>query len=130
MRELFGHARELIPDLGQLPLGNPRMKLNANTAGNCSTSRTPSANAAHTNSAAGCSRCASGRAPGLRIPAEARIVSIALTGAVSDARGVLHLTPDCMTLDELEGCINGLQAELDVLRAEPRRSFDSDTGHA
>jgi hypothetical protein len=57
-------------------------------------------------------------------------VSITLTGAASDAHGVLHLTPDCMTLDELESCINGLQDELDVLRAEARRVFTSSTGHA
>jgi hypothetical protein len=57
-------------------------------------------------------------------------VSIVLTGTVPDPRGVPRLTPDCMTLDELEGCINALQDELDVLRAEARRSFDSSTGHA
>jgi hypothetical protein len=39
-------------------------------------------------------------------------VSIALTGAVRDARGDLHVTGDCMTLDKLESCINTLQAEL------------------
>ena len=57
-------------------------------------------------------------------------VSITLTDAAPDAHGVLHLTPDCMTLDELESCINGLQDELDVLRAEARRVFTSSTGHA
>ena len=57
-------------------------------------------------------------------------VSIALSGAVPDARGVLHMTPDCMTLDELESCINGLQDELDVLRAEARRTFTSTTVYA
>src|SRR3954454_18397864 len=57
-------------------------------------------------------------------------VSIVLTGAVPDAKGILHLTPDCMTLDELESCINGLQDELDVPRAEARRAFASGTGHA
>ena len=57
-------------------------------------------------------------------------VSIALTGATPDARGVLHVTPDCLTLDELEGWINGLQDELDVLRAEARRVFTSSTGYA
>ena len=40
-------------------------------------------------------------------------VSIALTGGRPDERGVLHLTPDCITLDELEGRINQLQHELD-----------------
>jgi hypothetical protein len=57
-------------------------------------------------------------------------VSITLTGAVPDAQGVLHLTPDCMTLDAVENCINGLQDELDVLRAEARQVFTSKTGHA
>jgi hypothetical protein len=57
-------------------------------------------------------------------------VSITLTGATPDVHGVLHLTPGCMTLDALESCINGLQDELDVLRAEARRVFTSHTGHA
>jgi hypothetical protein len=35
-----------------------------------------------------------------------------------------------MTLDEFEGCINALQDELDVIRAEARRAFASSTGHA
>ena len=57
-------------------------------------------------------------------------VSIVLTGAVPDERGLLHVIPDCMSLDELEGCINQLQDELDVLRAEAWRTFVSSTGHA
>jgi len=57
-------------------------------------------------------------------------VSIVLTGAVADAKGILHVTPDCMTLDELESCINGLQDELDVPGAEARRTFDASTGYA
>ena len=57
-------------------------------------------------------------------------VSITLAGAAPDAHGVLRLTPDCMTLDALESCINGLQDQLDVLRAEARRIFTSKTGHA
>ena len=57
-------------------------------------------------------------------------VSIVLTGAVADAKGILHVTPDCMTLDELESCINALQDELDVLRAVARGVFDSTAGHA
>ena len=58
------------------------------------------------------------------------LLSIALTGAVPDLRGVLHVTRQCMSLDELEGCINALQDELDVIRAEARRAFASSTGHA
>ncbi len=50
-------------------------------------------------------------------------VSICLAGAVPDDRGVLHLSPHCMRLDDLEGCINALQDELDLLRVEARRAF-------
>jgi hypothetical protein len=57
-------------------------------------------------------------------------LSIALSGAAPDHRGVLHVTRECMTLDDLEGCINALQDELDVIRAEARRAFASSTGHA
>jgi hypothetical protein len=47
-----------------------------------------------------------------------------------DADGVLRLSPQCMTLDELEGAINALQDELDVLRADARRAFTVSAGHA
>ena len=57
-------------------------------------------------------------------------VSIALTGAVPDDQGVLHVTPNCMSLDELEGCINALQDELDVIRVQARRVFATTMGHA
>lgn len=57
-------------------------------------------------------------------------ISIALAGTVPDERGILHMTPECMSIDELEGCINGLQDELDVLRAEARRVFTTTTGYA
>ncbi len=58
-------------------------------------------------------------------------VSICLAGAVPDARGVLHLSPDCMRLDDLEGCINTLQDELDLLRVKARRAFAQvGAGHA
>jgi hypothetical protein len=57
-------------------------------------------------------------------------VSIALTGAAPDHRGVLHITPNCMSLDELEGYINALQDELDVIRGEARRIFVATVGHA
>jgi hypothetical protein len=56
--------------------------------------------------------------------------SVALTGAAADAEGVLHLTPDCLTLDQLEGAINGLQDELEILRADARRVFVATAGHA
>ncbi len=42
-----------------------------------------------------------------------------------------HMTPDCMTLDALEGYINTLQDELDLLRVEARRAFSgANAGHA
>ena len=61
------------------------------------------------------------------LPARASIV---VTGVVPDRRGFLHVTPGCMTLDELEAYINVLQDELDIVRAEARRTFVSSTGHA
>ena len=57
-------------------------------------------------------------------------VSVVLSTAAPDADGVLRLTPQCMTLDELEGAINALQDELDVLRADARRAFTMSAGHA
>ena len=57
-------------------------------------------------------------------------VSIVVSGATRDHLGVLRVTPECMTLDELEGHLDALQDELDVLRAEARRSFAGGTGHA
>src|SRR4051794_35895210 len=57
-------------------------------------------------------------------------VAIILPGSFPDERGNVRLTPDCMTLDELESAINGLQDELDVLRADARRVFDLTAGHA
>src|SRR3954451_3265342 len=55
-------------------------------------------------------------------------VSVVLANATPDADGVLRLTPQCMTLDELEGAINALQDELDVLRADARRAFTMSGG--
>ena len=57
-------------------------------------------------------------------------VSVVLSSAARDADGVLRLSPQCMTLDELEGAINALQDELDVLRADARRAFTVSAGHA
>ena len=56
-------------------------------------------------------------------------ISVVLSTA-PDADGVLRLSPQCMTLDELEGAINALQDELDVLRADARRAFTVSAGHA
>jgi hypothetical protein len=58
-------------------------------------------------------------------------VSICLAGATHDDRGVLHLSPDCMRLDDLEGCINALRDELDLLRVRAREAFSQvSSGHA
>ena len=57
-------------------------------------------------------------------------VSVVLSAVAPDANGVLRLTPQCMTLDELEGAINALQDDLDVMRADARRAFTVSAGHA
>ncbi len=57
-------------------------------------------------------------------------VSVVLQGAQPDERGVIHVTPDCMSLDVLEGCINALQDELDLLRAKARQAFIVKAGRA
>ena len=57
-------------------------------------------------------------------------VAIVVSGAPEHEQAVLHLSPDCLTLDELEGHINGLQDELDLLRVEARRAFTDQIGHA
>ncbi|GJD52472.1 hypothetical protein OPKNFCMD_5238 [Methylobacterium crusticola] len=50
-------------------------------------------------------------------------ISVAVAGPAARPDEVVYLTAQCVTLDELEGQINGLQDELDVLRAEARRVF-------
>jgi len=57
-------------------------------------------------------------------------VAVVLRGARPDEHGNLPMTPVCMSLDVLEGCINALQDELDLLRAEARRVFTVGVGHA
>ena len=54
-------------------------------------------------------------------------VSIWLTTA---DKGMVRLSPDCVSLDDLEGVINRLQDELDILRVRARMAFASATGHA
>jgi len=56
-------------------------------------------------------------------------VCITLVGAQADPTGSTPLSADCITLDELEGAINRLQDELDILRAEARRAFANTVGH-
>ena len=60
-------------------------------------------------------------------PTRVRIVA---TGAPLDDLGAMHLSPECLSLDGLEGQINGLQDELDALRAAARRAFSEAAGHA
>jgi len=57
-------------------------------------------------------------------------VSIVVPGPSSGDQSVLPLTRPCLSLDELEGEINGLQDELDILRSEARRAFTDQAGHA
>lgn len=49
--------------------------------------------------------------------------SIVLTQEARDRNGRLHVTPDCVTLDELEGQINALQDDLDEMRRQARRIY-------
>lgn len=57
-------------------------------------------------------------------------VTVVLRGAHPDEAGNLRMTPECLSLDVLEGCINALQDELDLLRAQARWVFTTDAGHA
>ena len=57
-------------------------------------------------------------------------VKVVLRGARPDEHGSLRMTPECMSLDVLEGCINALQDELDMVRAEARRVFAVGAGRA
>ena len=50
-------------------------------------------------------------------------VKVVLLGVHPDEHGVIHMTPECLSLDVLEGCINALQDELDLLRADARQAF-------
>ena len=50
-------------------------------------------------------------------------VKVVLLGAHPDERGAIQMTPECISLDVLEGCINALQDELDLVRADARQAF-------
>ena len=50
-------------------------------------------------------------------------VRVVLLGAQPDEHGAIPMTPECMSPDVLEGCINALQDELDLVRADARRAF-------
>ena len=44
-------------------------------------------------------------------------------GHIADPHGRVFITPECFSLDELEGYINALQDNLDQLRERARRAF-------
>jgi hypothetical protein len=50
-------------------------------------------------------------------------VRIALQKAAFDPSGRVFVTPECSSLEELEGQINSLQDELDEIRERARRAF-------
>ena len=50
-------------------------------------------------------------------------VSIAVQHRVVDPAGRVLITPECSSLDDIEGQINALQDELDELRERARRVF-------
>ena len=53
-------------------------------------------------------------------PARVRVM---IQSPIADENGRLFLTPECTSLDELEGQINALQDNLDELRARAKRAF-------
>jgi hypothetical protein len=50
-------------------------------------------------------------------------VSVAVQRYATDPAGRVLITPECASLDEIEGQINALQDELDELRERARRVF-------
>ncbi len=54
------------------------------------------------------------------MPARVRIM---VQGYTSDEDSRVLITPECTSLDELEGQINALQDDLDQLRARAKRVF-------
>jgi hypothetical protein len=50
-------------------------------------------------------------------------VKVIVQGHASDPHGRVFITPECFSLDELEGYINALQDDLDQLRERARRAF-------
>jgi hypothetical protein len=50
-------------------------------------------------------------------------VKIMIQGHVTDTQNRVFVTPDCLSFDELESHINGLQDDLDQLRVRARRAF-------
>jgi hypothetical protein len=54
-------------------------------------------------------------------------IKVMVQNHVSDADGRVFITPECFSLDELEGYINALQDDLDQLRKRARRAFHHGT---
>ena len=50
-------------------------------------------------------------------------VKVMVQGHVPEASGRVFITPECRSLDELEGYINALEDDLDQLRSRARRAF-------
>jgi len=53
-------------------------------------------------------------------PARVRVM---IQGRVTDDDARVFITPECTSLDELEGQINALQDDLDQLRTRAKRAF-------
>ena len=49
--------------------------------------------------------------------------TVVLVDARPDERGTVKMTPECMSLDVLEGCLNAIQDELDMVRSDARKAF-------
>jgi hypothetical protein len=54
-------------------------------------------------------------------------VKVIVQGYVTDPHERVFITPECFSLDELEGYINALQDNLDQLRERARRAFRQET---
>jgi hypothetical protein len=50
-------------------------------------------------------------------------VAIMIQEHTTDGDGRVFITPECVSLDELEGQINALQHDLDQLRVRAKRAF-------
>src|SRR4051812_30587447 len=55
-------------------------------------------------------------------------VCIIAAGALPDDQGAIHLSAECLTLEEVERQINALQDELDALHTEARPVLSQQAG--
>ena len=58
-----------------------------------------------------------------------QLMKVAIWLTTAD-KGMVRLSPDCVSLDDVESVINRLQDELDVLRVRARVALAAATGHA